>query len=119
VGNAAEQRLADGRKAVMEYVQQGDLARAKLLNETLGLGIDIDKFNSGEKTAKQGAKVSWYSGAKGIGIADRTAKATEKLATGSGRGGSGDDGGGTPDSSGITDRIKEIEDAVRRQGASS
>ena len=104
----------------MAYVQAGDFARAQALIDATGLDIDISKFNSGEKTGKQAAKVGWWSAGEGVKIAQQTADATEKLANpGNGGGGGGDDRPSNddgPSTQGILDRINEIENTVKKQG---
>lgn len=113
VADAAARRKADAQKAVSELVQNGEMERAKRLIETLGLDIDISKFNSEEKTAKQGGKVALYTGVKGLNIANKTADATiaELGRTGG--------GGGTPPLP-STDKVDAALDAIaeeaRRRG---
>lgn len=111
----AQEAQARAREAAAKYIQDGDYHRAELLLKSVGLSLDVEKYNQDKKTADKTAVVSLYTGKKGIDIADQTAKTNEKLVSQAGSGGGGG-GGGEPDTSGVEEAANNLEEGIKGSG---
>lgn len=111
-GTSTQENILKAKQAIAQLIQSGDIGRAERLANAIGMKIDLSKFNEGQEAGKSAATISLMTGQKSLDIADKTADATLNVSKGSG---GGSESSSSPSTSGVEQRLKDIEDFLASQ----